>query len=184
MTILTIFEEEDRAKIVLDTQDLGAITQALQVVGVTLERWAPAEPLPADADNDVLLAAYDADIKRLAEIGGYKSFDVIRMVPDNPKREEMRAKFLDEHIHEDDEVRFFVEGAGMFYLHAGGRVHMLLCEAGDLIKVPAGLRHWFDMGPAPRFCAIRMFTTPEGWVAKFTGDTIAGDFPRYEPPLA
>ena len=184
MTILTIFEEEDRAKIVLDTQDLGAITQALQVVGVTLERWAPAEPLPADADNDVLLAAYDADIKRLAEIGGYKSFDVIRMVPDNPKREEMRAKFLDEHIHEDDEVRFFVEGAGMFYLHAGGRVHMLLCEAGDLIKVPAGLRHWFDMGPAPRFCAIRMFTTPEGWVAKFTGDTIAGDFPRYEPPPA
>jgi 1,2-dihydroxy-3-keto-5-methylthiopentene dioxygenase len=184
MTILTIFEEEDRAKIVLDTQDLGAITQALQVVGVTLERWAPAEPLPADADNDVLLAAYDADIKRLAEIGGYKSFDVIRMLPDNPKREEMRAKFLDEHIHEDDEVRFFVEGAGMFYLHAGGRVHMLLCEAGDLIKVPAGLRHWFDMGPAPRFCAIRMFTTPEGWVAKFTGDTIAGDFPRYEPPLA
>jgi 1,2-dihydroxy-3-keto-5-methylthiopentene dioxygenase len=184
MTVLTIFEEEDRAKIVLDTQDLGAITQALQVVGVTLERWAPAEPLPADADNDVLLAAYDADIKRLAEIGGYKSFDVIRMVPDNPKREEMRAKFLDEHIHEDDEVRFFVEGAGMFYLHAGGRVHMLLCEAGDLIKVPAGLRHWFDMGPAPRFCAIRMFTTPEGWVAKFTGDTIAGDFPRYEPPLA
>jgi len=184
MTVLTIFEEEDRATIVLDTQDLGAITQALQVVGVTLERWAPAEPLPADADNDVLLAAYDADIKRLAEIGGYKSFDVIRMVPDNPKREEMRAKFLDEHIHEDDEVRFFVEGAGMFYLHAGGRVHMLLCEAGDLIKVPAGLRHWFDMGPAPRFCAIRMFTTPEGWVAKFTGDTIAGDFPRYEPPLA
>ncbi len=184
MTVLTIFEEEDRATIVLDTQDLGAITQALQAVGVTLERWAPAEPLPADADNDVLLAAYDADIKRLAEIGGYKSFDVIRMLPDNPKREEMRAKFLDEHIHEDDEVRFFVEGAGMFYLHAGGRVHMLLCEAGDLIKVPAGLRHWFDMGPAPRFCAIRMFTTPEGWVAKFTGDTIAGDFPRYEPPLA
>jgi 1,2-dihydroxy-3-keto-5-methylthiopentene dioxygenase len=184
MTVLTIFEEEDRATIVLDTQDLGAITQARQAVGVTLERWTPAEPRPADSDNDVLLAAYDADIKRLAEIGGYKSFDVIRMLPDNPKREEMRAKFLDEHIHEDDEVRFFVEGAGMFYLHAGGRVHMLLCEAGDLIKVPAGLRHWFDMGPAPRFCAIRMFTTPEGWVAKFTGDTIAGDFPRYEPPLA
>jgi 1,2-dihydroxy-3-keto-5-methylthiopentene dioxygenase len=184
VTVLTILEEGDRDAIVLDTRDVGAITQALQAVGVTLERWTPAEPLPADADNDVLLAAYDADIKRLAEIGGYKSFDVIRMLPDNPKREEMRAKFLDEHIHEDDEVRFFVEGAGMFYLHAGGRVHMLLCEAGDLIKVPAGLRHWFDMGPAPRFCAIRMFTTPEGWVAKFTGDTIAGDFPRYEPPLA
>lgn len=184
MTELTIFDEADRNAILLDTRDVADITKALSAIGVSFERWTPVAPLPADADNDVLLAAYDADIRRLAEAGGYRSFDVIRMLPDNPKREEMRAKFLDEHIHEDDEVRFFVEGSGMFYLHAGGRVHMLLCEAGDLIKVPAGLRHWFDMGPVPRFCAIRLFTTPEGWVAKFTGETIARQFPRYEATAA
>lgn len=131
-----------------------------------------------------MLAAYGNDVKRLADEGGYKSWDVIRMFPDNPKKDELRAKFLDEHIHMEDEVRFFVEGAGMFYLHANGRVHMLLCEAGDLIKVPAGLKHWFDMGPSPRFCAIRLFTTPEGWVAKFTGAPIAASFPRYEAHTA
>lgn len=184
MTVLTVFDETDRNAILLDTRGVESITSALGDIGVSFERWAPAAPLPADADNDALLAAYDRDIRRLADMGGYKSFDVIRMLPDNPKREEMRAKFLDEHIHEDDEVRFFVEGSGMFYLHAGGRVHMLLCEAGDLIKVPAGLRHWFDMGPAPHFCAIRLFTTPEGWVAKFTGETIAMEFPRYEASAA
>ena len=84
----------------------------------------------------------------------------------------------------EDEVRFFVEGSGMFYLHANEKVHMLLCEAGDMISVPAGLKHWFDMGPQPRFAAIRLFTTPEGWVAKFTGDAIAQSFPRYEAKVA
>ena len=184
MTSLTIFPEADRKTILLDTRDVEAITTALDVIGVSFERWTPGATLPEDASNEALLAAYNADIRRLAEEGGYQSFDVIRMLPDNPKREELRAKFLDEHIHEDDEVRFFVEGSGMFYLHAGGRVHMLLCEADDLIKVPAGLRHWFDMGPAPRFCAIRLFTTPEGWVAKFTGEPIAHKFPRYEASVA
>ena len=184
MTHLTIFSEADREAVLLDTRDVEAITAALNVIGVSFERWTPGVTLPEDASNEALLAAYDADIRRLAEEGGYKSFDVIRMLPDNPKREELRTKFLDEHIHEDDEVRFFVDGSGMFYLHAGGRVHMLLCEAGDLIKVPAGLRHWFDMGPAPRFCAIRLFTTPEGWLAKFTGEPIAQNFPRYETSAA
>lgn len=179
MTDLTVFDETDSSVVLLDTQDVAKITAALGAIGVSFERWTPTAPLSADADDKALLAAYDADIRRLAELGGYKSFDVIRMLPDNAKREELRAKFLDEHIHEDDEVRFFVEGAGMFYLHAGGRVHMLLCTAGDLIKVPAGLRHWFDMGPAPHFCAIRLFTTPEGWAAKFTGEPIAKFFPRY-----
>jgi 1,2-dihydroxy-3-keto-5-methylthiopentene dioxygenase len=45
--------------------------------------------------------------------------------------------------------------------------------------VPAGTRHWFDMGPAPRFTAIRLFTTPAGWVANFTGTPIARNFPSY-----
>lgn len=180
MTQLTMFEDSNGEAPVLNTQEVSEITAALERIGVAFERWSAVATFAADADDKAVLAAYDADIRRLADSGGYKSFDVIRMTPDHPKREELRAKFLDEHIHEDDEVRFFVEGSGMFYLHAGGRVHMLLCEAGDLIKVPAGLRHWFDMGPAPHFCAIRLFTTPEGWVAKFTGETIARQFPRYE----
>jgi len=179
MTQLTVFADTNRETATLKTRDVVDITNALAAIGVFFERWTPATAPPRDADDSQILAAYDADIKRLAEQGGYQSFDVIRMQPDNPRREEMRAKFLDEHVHEDDEVRFFVEGAGMFYLHANSRVHMLPCEAGDLIRVPAGLRHWFDMGPAPHFCAIRLFTTPDGWVAKFTGETIARNFPRY-----
>ena len=93
----------------------------------------------------------------------------------------MRRKFLDEHFHKEDEVRFFVDGSGLFTLHVDGKVYEVLCKKGDLISVPDGTTHWFDMGPEPRFVAIRFFTDPEGWVGHFTGSDIATRFPRYEP---
>jgi 1,2-dihydroxy-3-keto-5-methylthiopentene dioxygenase len=102
------------------------------------------------------------------------------MTPDHPQREAARRKFLDEHTHAEDEVRFFVEGAGAFYLHLGARVFQVVCGAGDLLSVPAGTKHWFDMGPAPRFTVIRLFTDPAGWVAEPTGDAIASRLPRFE----
>ncbi|WYX20857.1 hypothetical protein WJ973_06740 [Achromobacter xylosoxidans] len=74
-------------------------------------------------------------------------------------------------------MRFFVAGSGLFTLHAAGRVYAVLCEQDDLISVPAGLPHWFDMGSAPAFTCIRLFNDPAGWVARFTGDEIATRFP-------
>ncbi|MBV8158028.1 MAG: cupin, partial [Dyella sp.] len=83
--------------------------------------------------------------------------------------------------HSEDEVRFFVAGAGQFTLHIDGKVFDVLCEQGDLIGVPDGTRHWFDMSEAPYFVAIRLFTNKDGWVANFTGETIAERFPRMPP---
>ena len=93
----------------------------------------------------------------------------------------MRAKFLEEHTHKEGEVRFFVDGSGLFSLHVGGKVYEVLCRKGDLISVPDNTTHWFDMGPAPEFVAIRFFTNPDGWIGDFTGSDIAQRFPRYEP---
>ena len=109
---------------------------------------------------------------------------MVSIAPDNPKREEMRGKFLAEHFHKEDEVRFFVDGSGLFTLHVGDRVYEIRCEKGDLIGVPDSTLHWFDMGPEPRFVAIRFFTEPDGWVGHFTGTDIAKKFPRYEPGQA
>ncbi len=95
---------------------------------------------------------------------GFKSIDVIGLNPDHPEKDTLRQKFLAEHTHADFEVRFFVEGCGLFYLHANDKVYTLLCEKGDLISVPANTTHWFDMGTSPYFKCIRFFTTPEGWV--------------------
>ena len=99
---------------------------------------------------------------------------VVRAIPP------MRAKFLEEHTHKEGEVRFFVDGSGLFSLHVGDKVYEVLCEKGDLIVVPDSATHWFDMGPAPRFVAIRFFTEADGWVGHFTGSDIAKRFPRHE----
>jgi len=109
--------------------------------------------------------------------GTYPTVDAIRLTPDHPDRQALREKFLAEHTHSEDEVRFFVEGRGLFCLHIGAEVLQVLCEQDDWISVPAGTKHWFDMGSAPRFCAIRFFDNPQGWVAQFTGDSIASRFP-------
>jgi 1,2-dihydroxy-3-keto-5-methylthiopentene dioxygenase len=109
---------------------------------------------------------------------GYQAVDVISLAPDHPQKDALRQKFLNEHRHSEDEVRFFVAGQGLFSLHLDDRVYEVLCEKGDLIGVPDNTRHWFDMGPNPNFVAIRIFTNPAGWVADFTGSDIAQQFPR------
>ena len=53
--------------------------------------------------------------------------------------------------------------------------------AGDLISVPAGTTHWFDMSERPSFVALRFFTREDGWVAEFTGDRIAERYPAMQP---
>jgi 1,2-dihydroxy-3-keto-5-methylthiopentene dioxygenase len=179
MSRLTIYPEDSAVHKLLDTTDGAEIAAALDAIRVRFERWSASRELAADVDDATVMDAYRGDIERLKSECGYQSVDVVRCLPDNPNRETLRRKFLDEHTHDDDEVRFFVEGAGMFYLRAAGKVHMTLCERGDLISVPAGTRHWFDMGPTPRFTAIRLFTTQAGWVANFTGTPIAHAFPAY-----
>lgn len=183
MSRLQVFAEADETAILLDSSDGDAIASALDEIGVAFERW-PTRPLAADATSDDILAAYAPEIERLKGAHGYRSVDVIKLAPDHPERATLRGKFLSEHTHAEDEVRFFVEGKGLFTLHQNGRVFNMLCTSGDLISVPAGIPHWFDMGPAPRFTAIRLFVNPEGWVARFTGDMIADRFPRHEPAAA
>lgn len=184
MSRLRIFTEADPATPVEVIEDHPGIARALAGIGVRFEQWRAGQPVQSGDPPDKVLAAYAADIERLKAEGGYQAVDVISLSPDHPDREALRRKFLDEHTHSEDEVRFFVAGSGLFTLHVGERVYEVRCEAGDLIGVPDGTRHWFDMGPAPHFVAIRLFTNPAGWVANFTGTDIAGRYPRYEPGQA
>lgn len=181
MSRLQIFPDTDTdtdgATPALDTQDAVAIGRALGEIGVRFERW-PLKPLAADSDA---LAVYAPEIERLVQAGGYRAIDVAKVAPDHPDRAAMRGKFLSEHTHGEDELRFFVEGEGLFTLHHDDRVFTMLCGAGDLISVPAGMPHWFDMGADPHFTVIRLFVNPDGWIADFTGSDIAARFPRLEP---
>jgi len=159
---------------------LEDIASTLAAVGVRFERWQAVAPIKPGASQDDVIAAYKPQIDALMNERGYVTVDVISLNADHPQKAELRAKFLDEHQHAEDEVRFFVAGRGLFTLHIDDYVYAVLCEKNDLISVPAGTRHWFDMGEHPHFIAIRLFNNPEGWVANFTGEDIASRFPRLE----
>jgi 1,2-dihydroxy-3-keto-5-methylthiopentene dioxygenase len=186
MTLLTTWPESDPETVVRRTSDPAEIAAALAPVGVRYEQWPVRDDVPADADTEAVFAAYRAEIDKLIEEEAFATVDVVALHPsDDPewpaKAKAAREKFLSEHTHDDDdEVRFFVAGAGVFYLHVGGEVHAVLCEKGDLLGVPKGTTHWFDMGTRPSFTAIRFFHEEDGWVGNFTGDSIALRFPDYD----
>ena len=181
MSRLRVFDDHAPDTVLLQTSDHTAIGTELAKIGVVFEQWQAGQPVKAGDSPELIMDAYHADIDRLVADNGFNSVDVVSIAPDNPQREVMRAKFLDEHTHKEGEVRFFVDGSGLFSLHVGGKVYEVLCEKGDLISVPDNTTHWFDMGPKPEFVAIRFFTNPDGWIGDFTGSDIAQRFPRYEP---
>lgn len=180
MSSLTVYSESDASRPLLQTSDFEQILHELGAAGIRFERWRAGRALAADTDNDTIIAAYREEIDRLIAERGYQTFDVVSMNPEHPEKHAFRRKFLEEHTHSEDEVRFFVRGHGLFVIHVEDKVYSVLCEQDDLISVPANTRHWFDMGPNPSFTAIRLFNNPAGWVAQFTGEKIASRFPLLE----
>jgi 1,2-dihydroxy-3-keto-5-methylthiopentene dioxygenase len=164
----------------LQTTDPALISQELGQRGLAFQQWPTRGGLDPASPPEVILASYSAEIARVQQGGLYPTVDAVSIGPDHPKRQQLRQQFLAEHTHADDEVRFFVDGRGLFCLHIGEEVLQLLCQQNDWIRVPAGTPHWFDMGERPHFTAIRFFNNTEGWVAAFTGSTLADRYPLLE----
>lgn len=179
MSVLTIYAENSPETGECFTEH-ATIEAKLKTIGVQFERWITAHVLADDTSDEDVLNAYENQINRLKQQYGFQSADVIKLNATHPDKVAMRQKFLNEHTHSEFEVRFFVEGRGLFYLHVGKQVFSVLCEQGDLISVPANVAHWFDMGENPHLACIRLFTNPEGWVADFTSSNIADSFPTID----
>lgn len=186
MTLLTSWPDSGPRTVARRTSDPEEIAGALAPLGVRYELWPVRDDLPPGADGKTVLDTYREEIAKLNAEEGFTTVDVVSLHPsDEPDWAERaraaREKFLSEHTHEDDdEVRFFVSGAGIFYLHVDGMVHAVYCEKGDLLGVPRGTAHWFDMGTRPSFTAIRFFHEEDGWIGSFTGSDIATRFPDFD----
>jgi 1,2-dihydroxy-3-keto-5-methylthiopentene dioxygenase len=171
MALVTI-PEENRT-----IQDLEEITRYLASIRIAYERWQTACELAADASAEDILAAYADDIERLKARGGYVTADVINVNPQMPGLEAMLAKFNREHWHDEDEVRFIIQGRGLFHIHPlGGRVTAIEVEAGDLIAVPRGTLHWFNLCASREIKAIRLFQDPSGWAPNYTESNVDARF--------
>jgi 1,2-dihydroxy-3-keto-5-methylthiopentene dioxygenase len=177
MSRLTITPEATPGHPTLRTEDPAQISARLQAIGVRFERWDLQAAVSPDAEADDILAAYRPYLDRLMGESGAGTADVIRLRPGNDAYPAMRAKFIDEHTHTEDEVRFFVHGSGNFILHVGADVFDVHCTQNDLISVPAHVKHWFDAGETPSFTVLRVFTDTAGWTPHYTGDAISTRFP-------
>jgi 1,2-dihydroxy-3-keto-5-methylthiopentene dioxygenase len=161
--------------------DQGEVTRYLATLGIDYERWPVAERVAADAPADAVLSAYSPEIETLKARGGYVTADVIDVTAQTPNLDAMLAKFNTEHWHDEDEVRFIVRGRGLFHIHppdGQGPVIAIEVEAGDLIRVPRGTWHWFDLCADRDIRAIRLFQDKAGWTPHYTN---SGTDRGYQP---
>jgi 1,2-dihydroxy-3-keto-5-methylthiopentene dioxygenase len=177
MSRLTVYADTAPGIAIFDSQDPAAVIEKLKEIDVGFDRWDSPVHLAADATSEIILDAYRPYLDALMGTTGAGSADVVKLTPEHPQAAAMREKFLAEHTHSEPEIRFFVAGSGHFIMHEHGKIYDALCEQGDLIHVPAGIKHWFDAGLRPNFTALRIFTDVSGWVAQFTGDDISSRFP-------
>ena len=170
MAILTITDDPPRIE-----RDPARIAQRLGAVGITYQVWGtgrlPKELRGRDLDEAgkrALLDAFDDDIARLSGEHGYTVADVVTLYPDTPGLDADLARFARAHHHSDDEVRFVVQGRGVFALFPAAAPAMEIeLHPGDFILLPRGFRHLFRLCEDRRITAIRLFTDPAGWVAHY-----------------
>ncbi len=169
--------------------EAGAVRDYLAGIGIDYERWEASRAVSPGAPQEEILAAYSAEIDRLKAQGGYVTADVIDVNAQTPNLEAMLNKFNSEHWHDEDEVRFIIEGRGLFHIHPRqGAVVAIEVEAGDLIRVPRGTWHWFDLCADRRIRAIRLFQDVSGWTPRYTQSGVDRNYtpvclgPAFIPP--
>ena len=159
----------DAPKKGLRITDTGEIAEYLGSIGIDYARWENLKQVSADASDEEILAAYAEEIELLKEKGGYVTADVMNVVPTTPGLDAMLQKFSKEHWHDEDEVRFIVKGHGLFHIAPeGGDVVSIEMESGDMIRVPRGTKHWFNLCGDRTVRAIRLFQDVSGWAPHYT----------------
>ena len=173
MAIVTVPAESRRIT------DAAEIRDFLAERGLHYGIWPLEDRVDPAAPPEAILAAYAPEIDALKARGGFVTADVIDVRPETPNLDAMLAKFAREHTHTEDEVRFILQGRGVFHINPVDRpVFAIEVHAGDLISVPLGTRHWFDLCADRRIRAIRLFQDTSGWTPHYLEDGVHGG---YEP---
>jgi 1,2-dihydroxy-3-keto-5-methylthiopentene dioxygenase len=169
---MAIVRYPDTGRVVENEAEIRA---ELAAAGIDYERWS-LDRVPMGSSAELVLDAYRAEIDEMKRRGGYVTADVIDVSPETPNLDAMLARFDKEHTHSEDEVRFILDGRGIFFLALdGGRAEGIAAVEvypGDLLRVPQGTRHWFTLCADKRIRAIRWFQQTEGWTPQYTGSGV------------
>ena len=130
------------------TRTLGA--EELRQFGVVHQR------LPVEARA--------GEMARIKRERGYVEEDEVALSPDTPNLDAICAKFDKEHYHTLDEVRFVVDGEGIFDVrNQKDQWVRIEVDKGDLIIIPANTYHRFFLRDSKKIRCVRLFLNNEGW---------------------
>lgn len=116
-----------------------------------------------DSEKEELLLGLQNRFEELSKEYGYKSRDLIVLHPDLPGLDDLLAKFDKMHYHSDDEVRYIVDGSGIFGFNLDGEKFEVHVFRNDFISVPAKTHHWFKLDDKKKIKAVRYFKDTSGW---------------------
>ena len=137
----------------------------LSKYGLYAEFW---QPEIGDSNISDPLIKYKNQIEKLKKKFDYASADCCSLNTSNPNLDKVLEPFKKEHHHTDDEVRFTVEGEGIFGVNPlTDPSFEVYVEPGDLLVVPAMTRHWFELTDKKNICCIRIFKENPKWEAVY-----------------
>ena len=138
---MAILRMEDGQKLT----ELEAIAAELAPLNIGLSYWTMGDDselqmlLQSQALNEVekeqVLVSLDHYFESLKTDLGYTSRDLIVLHPDVPNLDGLLSKFNNVHTHADDEVRYIVDGEGIFgFVRPDGSQVELTVQASEYIK--------------------------------------------------
>lgn len=166
-------------------EENGGVSAYLKGQGMIYETWG-IERLNGRLKNSyalevedqrAILDLYASEISGLKSRQGYITQDIVVLSDATPNLDAILEKFRREHHHADDEVRFVVDGSGIFSVRKNVLIFDVTVTAGDLIVVPAYTRHGFDLTHERKIKCIRIFKDPAGWVAIYDKPVVSQSAP-------
>ncbi|QEU60925.1 Adi1 [Kluyveromyces lactis] len=111
------------------------------------------------------------EVDQFAQDRDYKNRDIVNITVNSfPDEETMISKlnvFYAEHLHEDEEIRYCLDGEGFFDVRDPFTEEWIRCrvQKGDLLVLPAGIYHRFTLTSDNYIKALRLFKEEPKWLA-------------------
>ncbi len=142
--------KEENTEYYMPHEGVPCTVKDIETIGIEYKHFEVHD----DITNEMIITHMDT----------YPAHDVVEITAKTPM--DKLNMFYEEHLHEDPEVRFIIDGSGYFDVRSNDDMWFrILVEKGDFIKIPAGLYHRFTIDEHKYIKALRLFTLNPKWVA-------------------
>lgn len=177
MSSLSVYHESFPAqpnKVLTHVEDIAS---TLAAAGIQFERRETLVALKPGASEDEVLAACGAQLDAWMTEFTCTHAEVISLDRRDPEKAARRDALLDEQRRDSEAVHCTLAGSLLVALHIEDYVYAIRCERHDLVRVPAGVAHWVDIGEEPHVLAISLFKDAASVAGASTGSAIAAQYP-------